>query len=343
MKKRILAAFKRYNANSKNINKGDCTARAMSLAFGLEYDAVYKELKQTALEGRFRTYNTLRNVLRFIERHGGTEMPNISGTVSEFTSSHQSGTYLLLTNKIADGHAHHIVAIIDGDVYDSWDSSNEQIIRAFLVSEELSTLYDESYSIEEAALEIDLALESYIKTQNDKYTFMYVTMSEVTVLDNATIQFSLVCRLDNNVPVHSKYRKGAVIRQKFIGKFNIKKTQEENVKSLIPKLKTKMYDWMYNIRKELQDAMKADTLPLPDTFRGDRALAAKLPEWCIPYLQRADSDGYWRKYELRLDAMEGDPRKSTDPAVYIEADNLTELRRNLQYYHDGFRREGSDY
>lgn len=46
MKRIILGAFKRYNANTKDVNKGDCTVRAMSLAYGIDYEAVYKELKQ---------------------------------------------------------------------------------------------------------------------------------------------------------------------------------------------------------------------------------------------------------------------------------------------------------
>lgn len=59
MKQLIYGAFKRYNANTKDINKGDCSARAMSLAYGLDYDAVYNELKKLQKSKNRSAYNRL--------------------------------------------------------------------------------------------------------------------------------------------------------------------------------------------------------------------------------------------------------------------------------------------
>lgn len=220
----IFAAFKRYNANTKNINKNDCTVRAMSLAFGEPYETIYKELKDNQSLTGTRIYNNSRNVISYINKRKlrrcvtncVDNYTNIRyDSVEEFTQAYPTGTYLVLTNDSPTKRPNHIIAIIDGDIYDSWDSSTQSIIDAYVVSEEASQLYTDTYTIEEAAADIDVLLEAYIHAQNQKYTFMYVSMSEVSVEDSTTIRFSLVCRLDDNVPAYSKYRKNAVIRQKF--------------------------------------------------------------------------------------------------------------------------------
>ena len=45
MKRRIICSFRQYNANTKDIRKGDCSVRALSLAYGIDYELVYKSLK----------------------------------------------------------------------------------------------------------------------------------------------------------------------------------------------------------------------------------------------------------------------------------------------------------
>lgn len=126
MKRIILGAFKRYNANTKDVNKGDCTVRAMSLAYGIEYEAVYKELKQIQKEHGRTFYNTRPTLIDFIDRHGGSQITlNESITVEEFSERYNSGTYLLLTSKTPDSRIHHMIVSIDGDIYDSWNSLRE--------------------------------------------------------------------------------------------------------------------------------------------------------------------------------------------------------------------------
>ena len=43
-------------------------------------------------------------------------------TVSDFAADHPYGRYLLRIDGLSDGH---VVAVIDGDWYDSWDSGDE--------------------------------------------------------------------------------------------------------------------------------------------------------------------------------------------------------------------------
>lgn len=223
MKRIILGAFKRYNANTKDINKGDCTVRAMSLAYGIEYESVYKELKQIQKEHGRTFYNTRPTLIDFIDRHGGSQITlNESVTVEEFSERYNSGTYLLLTSKTTESRTHHMVVSIDGDI------------------------------------------------------------------------------------------------------------------------RTKIYDWMYNIRKDLEDSKKSESV-LRDDFYGDRIVAVKLPEWSYPFLRYATSDGFSYKFEAAIDALDGDPRKSEAPSVRFYADSLRELKQQFANYKADFSRYGYDY
>ena len=343
MKRIILGAFKRYNANTKDVNKGDCTVRAMSLAYGIEYESVYKELKQIQKEHGRTFYNTRPNLIDFIDRHGGSQITlNESITVEEFSERYNSGTYLLLTSKTPDSRIHHMIVSIDGDIYDSWNSLREYVGEAYMITDAVSHLYGDEFDITEAAMQIWEPLQTYINTQNQKTDVMYVDLNQLTTKSNDTVLIELRCHLDENVSPHSKFRKSAIIHQKFIAKFNLKKTQEENVKSLIPKLRTKIYDWMYNIRKDLEDSKKSESV-LRDDFYGDRIVAVKLPEWSYPFLRYATSNGFSYKFEAEIDALDGDPRKSEAPSVRFYADSLRELKQQFANYKADFSRYGYDY
>ena len=44
---KILAKLYNYNANTSNKNTGDCVARSISLALGMDYDEVKRGLKKS--------------------------------------------------------------------------------------------------------------------------------------------------------------------------------------------------------------------------------------------------------------------------------------------------------
>lgn len=339
MKKRVFGAFKEYNANTKNMHKGDCTVRAMSLAYGIEYADVYKELKHIQqLKGR-HVYNNQMNVLDFIDKHGGTKLSLDSEvSVREFSSQHSQGTYLVLTRSVKMGPMDHIIAIIDGNIYDTWDSSDQIVAIAYRVIDSTTHLYTDELDAFAAADAIWEPLSDYIESQNDKTDLIHVRCRGISIPDNTTIKIILKCYIND-----AAYPENFRIEQKFIAKLNIKKTQDENVKSLVPKLRVKIYDWMYNLRKQVEFARKSEEIELPDNFRGDRTFAAKLPDWCHPYLLEATDRGFYSKYEVELRSMDGDPRKSEHPTVFLEGDTFTEIKQRLKYYQTGYQRYGYDY
>lgn len=344
MKRRIICSFRQYNANTKDVRKGDCSVRALSLAYGIDYELVYKSLKTYQKELGYSIYNDLRNIEYFIEGNNSQkiQVDKSIDTVDDFCNFYTIGTYLLLTSKTDKSHINHIVAVIDGDLYDTWDSLNQHVREVYCVSSDTTHMYSDEFNINDAALQIWEPLDNYIQSQNKKVEFMYVDLQKLEVKGNDTVVIVLKCILDDSIPIYSKYKKSSVITQRFIAKFNLKKDQTQNVKVLIPKLRTKIYDWMYNIRKDIQDAKKAETINRKD-FLGDKTLVAKLPEWSHPYVTYASTLNYSSAYSVDMDALDGDPRKSELPTVYFRADSLRELKQQLASYKANFSRLGYDY
>lgn len=136
---KILAKLYKYNANTSNKNTGDCVARSISLALGMDYDEVKRGLKKVGHEMNLPGWNYFRGFTRYIREQVGydiswrkpVEVFNRTLTVEEFSQELDTGTYLLLCGKV-EGSTSHMVACIDGNYYDSWDSSN-RIVSYFMV------------------------------------------------------------------------------------------------------------------------------------------------------------------------------------------------------------------
>ena len=119
--------FRSTNPNPKKKITGDCVVRAISIATNQSWMAVYSDLSVLgAEECDIMTSNSLwddylyqHNFVRYI-------IPNDCRcyTVRNFCYDHPEGTYILATGT-------HVVAVIDGDYYDTWDSGNEIPIYYF--------------------------------------------------------------------------------------------------------------------------------------------------------------------------------------------------------------------
>lgn len=114
--------FRSYNANPRSKRVGDCTVRAISLVLGKDWDDAYIGM---AIEGFVQCDMPSANHVwgRYLKRNGFTRAlidddDDEPYTVRRFCDDHPYGSYLLAI----DGH---VVAVIDGDYYDTWDSGNE--------------------------------------------------------------------------------------------------------------------------------------------------------------------------------------------------------------------------
>lgn len=129
--------FHLHNANPWNLITCDCVARALSTALELEYNVVVKDLVELQLELGYdthdcRLYNTYLELKGWVRHKQPRKSNNKKYTGSEFCkeimrydSSIDTGSDM--HHVIAHIGGNHIVAIISGVVYDTWDSTGKCI------------------------------------------------------------------------------------------------------------------------------------------------------------------------------------------------------------------------
>lgn len=119
--------FVYYQPNKKDIKDkvGDCQIRALSKALNKTWLEVFDLITPICREQQVMDIFScdLKKTKEAIESLGfkytgvsnkrGTKRP----TVDSFAKDHKTGTYLVTV-------AHHVVAVVDGKYYDTWDSGH---------------------------------------------------------------------------------------------------------------------------------------------------------------------------------------------------------------------------
>lgn len=117
-----------YNPNPRGKNAGDCVVRAIAKTTGQDWESIYAEL--SAFGYSFGDWgNSNGTWAAYLKRKGFSRhiIPDTCPdcyTVEDFAAEHPDGRYIAATGE-------HAVAVVDGDIYDSWDSSYEVPIYYF--------------------------------------------------------------------------------------------------------------------------------------------------------------------------------------------------------------------
>lgn len=114
--------WKKYNPNPTAARVGDCTVRALCKALGQEWEETYMQL---CLQGLSLCDMPSANSVwgaylksKGFRRGVVPEACPSCYTVKDFAAEHPHGTYVLALNG-------HVVALVNGNYYDTWDSGEE--------------------------------------------------------------------------------------------------------------------------------------------------------------------------------------------------------------------------
>lgn len=117
-----MAEWVYYNPNPYGAKTGDCVVRAISAATKQDWDKTYTGL---TFQGFVLKDMPSSNYVwaEYLKSKGFERkvIPNtcpVCYTVEDFASDHPRGVYVI-------GTGTHCVTVIDGNIYDSWDSRGE--------------------------------------------------------------------------------------------------------------------------------------------------------------------------------------------------------------------------
>lgn len=115
-------AFIYDNPNPNNALVGDCVIRALSIALNKKWDDVYIDLSTNGFLLRdMPSSNRVWGDYLKTQGYKSFIIPDTCPycyTIKNFCADYPQGVYILATGT-------HVVAVINGDYYDTWDSGNE--------------------------------------------------------------------------------------------------------------------------------------------------------------------------------------------------------------------------
>ena len=116
------------NLNPRKKSVGDCTVRAIAIATENAWVDTYLDL---CLFGMIMADMPSSNAVttaylkkKGFRRHTISEELSEDYTVKDFCKDHPQGTYII-------GTGSHLTTVIDGDLWDSWNSENETPVYYF--------------------------------------------------------------------------------------------------------------------------------------------------------------------------------------------------------------------
>jgi len=360
MKRYIQTAeYKRYNANNRGTDTGDCVKRALSMAFDMDYVAVGRELNAIMKEQRASAWNTNIVFESFIRNHGGGHImkaPDNTKTLEETVDSLGSGVYLFETSRKPGqkaGWGDHLVCAIDGQIFDSWDS-RRQYVTGYWIVEGRNAL--ELTDIQDHLKDLSIYAQKVISQHVEKY-FNKHDLHNIGRWQIGYIQYEGYS-IKINVHVHlypdGEDNDSLDYHFKLAYVFKPTTTLEQARKQIEDVTKVRIYDRFYTIIHQLNDHREAIELykkaghgknegPFLPYSGVEERFFNSLPGWVKPFVTDVfiQSPGqYIDSYDLRILPLPGDPDNSKVSFYGYESSTIKE---ELARYKNDFSRPGVDY
>lgn len=121
-------SFKYYNPNPDGKHVGDCVIRALTLLFDDSWENIFIDLTmQSAVMYDLQNSNAVwAKYLKLNGYHQYTvpDTCHYCYTIARFCTEHHNGKYLVAAGS-------HVVAVVDGDYYDTSDTGQEVVTYYF--------------------------------------------------------------------------------------------------------------------------------------------------------------------------------------------------------------------
>ena len=118
----VMSVWIEYNPSPVGRNVGDCSVRAVAKALNTDWETAYALISLNGyLMGDMPSSNSVWGAV--LRQHGFSRhaIPNTCPdcyTAEDFCAENPRGVYVL-------GFGNHVATVVDGHIYDSWDSSKE--------------------------------------------------------------------------------------------------------------------------------------------------------------------------------------------------------------------------
>lgn len=240
------------------------------------------------------------------------------------------------------------MCVIDGQIWDSWDSRNQYVAHYYVVEGRAPL---ELSDIQDHFTELGVQAINLIKENINKYIEKYNMSGYVTykLSEFKSSGYGIT------VPVHIytyKYdNKSYHFKLSYM--FKPTTTYEEAQKQVKQITNIRMYDRFYAIRKELEGKEEGEKLAAQSgkkyqyyvTFGGaEERFINSLPGWVKPFITYVSIDRpgvYSDSYTMTIHPIPGDPNQSESVRFYGYDSSM--IKEELKLYKNGYERPGYDY
>ncbi len=130
-----MGNFIKYNRHPEGKNVKDCVIRAISTAFNKNYLETRKECNLAKRELGYESYTDHDFIYDYLKKCEILKFKATKGEarykLCEFANDHPRGSYIVKVR-------HHVVAVVEGVVLDTWDSTYLTVYTAWKINPDMT-------------------------------------------------------------------------------------------------------------------------------------------------------------------------------------------------------------